>query len=373
MNKGKKNVLLLGSASLLNDFSSEMIKPLLPLMIISLGGGSVLIGLLNGLRNFISFALRIFFGYFSDYMRKRKAWIVTGYGVSALFKSLIAFSTTPVEVVGFGAIERLGKSIRTAPREALIAESMPKKKGIGFGIDLFMDRIGAILGTVSVAILIEFMTIKSIILLASAIAITALLPLIFISEFKIKKLKKKFVKSIKTLSPKIKSFLIVIGVFSVGNIGLFFTILKAKEILGVNTTPIILYALFNIIYALFTIPFGKFGDKHRRQSLVIGLTLFSLSSFIFAFSKDIYSLLAAFVTLGLGYSMTMGNLRAYITEIAKENEKATALGTAETVQGIVALPTAITAGVLWNISSTVAFIYSAVPLAVAAVMVYLDK
>ena len=371
MNKGKKNVILLGSSSLLNDVSSEMIKPLLPLMIISLGGGSILIGILNGLRNFISFALRIFFGYLSDYTKKRKPWVVSGYGISALFKFLLIFSYNPLDVIGFGATERLGKAIRTSPREALIAESMSKKKGTGFGIDLLMDRSGAIIGTISVAILIEFLTIKNIILLASLIAITALFPLIFVKEMKIKKLKKKFFKSIETLSKKVKKFLWVIVFFSIGNIGLFFTILRAKEILNINAAAIILYATFNLIFAIFAIPFGRFGDKRRKLSLILGFLLFGIASLLFAFSRDLIGLIISFITLGFGYAMSTGNIRAYISEISKDNERATALGTAETLQGIIALPTAIIAGILWKISPTVAFVYSAIPLFFAMGLIFI--
>ena len=375
MNKGKKNVILLGSASLLNDVSSEMIKPLLPLMILSLGGGSVLVGILNGLRNFISFGLRIFFGYLSDFTKKRKIWVVSGYGISAFFKFLLGFSANPVEVVGFGSTERLGKAVRTSPREALIAESMPKKRGFGYGIDLLMDRGGAIIGTIAVAILVEaaILSMKWIIILASGIAILALIPLIWVREPKIKKLKKKFFMSLETLSTRVKKFLWIIGFFSTGNIGLFFTILRAKEILHSNSASIVLYALFNLIFAIFVIPFGKFGDKRRKQSIVIGLSLFAFASILFAFSNDLIMLLISFVVLGFAYAMSTGNIRAYITEIAKPNEKATALGTAETLQGIIALPTAIIAGILWKISPTVAFIYSAIPLAIAGLSILLTK
>ena len=368
MKEGRKNVILLGGSSLLNDVSSEMIKPLLPLMILSLGGGSILIGLLNGLRNFISFALRIFFGYLSDYTKKRKPWIISGYGISAFFKFLLIFSYNPLDVIGFGATERLGKAIRTSPREALISESMPKKKGFGFGIDLLMDRGGAIIGTIMVAILVEFLTIKNIILLSSLVAITALFPLIFVKEMKIKKLKKKFLMSIETLSKKVKRFLIVIIFFSIGNIGLFFTILRAKEILKLNVAAIVLYATFNLIFAIFAIPFGRLGDKNRRFSLVLGFLIFAISSIFFAFSTNLISLIVSFVILGFGYAMITGNIRAHISEISKENERATALGTAETLQGIIALPTAIIAGILWKFSPTITFVYSAIPLIIAGIL-----
>ncbi len=370
MKDGKKNVILLGTSSLLNDISSEIIKPLLPLMILSLGGGSILVGLLNGLRNFISFAFRIFFGYLSDFTKKRKVWVTSGYGISAVFKFLLSIASTPLEVVGFGSTERLGKAIRTSPREALIAESMPKKRGLGYGIDLLMDRSGAIIGTIAVAVLVEtqILKIKGIILIASIIALTALIPLIWVKETKFKRLKKSFVLSLKTLSKNVKRFLWVIGLFSIGNIGLFFTILKAKEISHSNSISIVLYALFNIIFAIFVIPFGRLGDKRRKLSIVIGLSLFAFSSILFAFSNDISSLLISFIVLGFAYAMSMGNMKAYITEISKPNEKATALGIAETLQGIISLPTALIAGFLWNISSAVSFTYSAVALFVSTIV-----
>ncbi len=367
---GKRNVYLIGTSSFLNDVSSEMIKPLLPLLIVSLGGGSVLVGLLNGLRNFISFSLRVIFGYLSDYSKKRKYWILSGYTIAAIFKFLLSFSNEPIEVVTFGASERLGKAIRTAPKDALISESMPKKKGTGYGIDLLMDRSGAIIGTLLVAFLVskKLLQINQIILVASVISALAIIPAIFLEEPKLKKLKKKFFKSIKTLSKDVKKFLWVIVFFSIGNIGVLFTILRAKEILGSNVSTILLYTLFNLIYALLVIPFGRWGDKNRKASIILGLSLFAISSILFAIAKDIISLGIAFVIFGLAYAMSMGNIKAFIAEISKENERATALGTYQTVQGLISLPTALAAGALWTISPIIPFGYSAVAMAIAALL-----
>ncbi len=369
MNK-KRNVYLIGTSSFLNDVSSEMIKPLLPLMIVSLGGGSILIGLLNGLRNFISFSLRAIFGYLSDYSKKRKRWIIGGYTVAAIFKFLLSFSNEPVEVVTFGASERLGKAIRTAPKDALISESMPKKKGVGYGIDLLMDRSGAIVGTVLVAFLVseKLLQINQIILVASAISALAIIPALFLKEPKLKKLKKKFFKSIKTLSKEVKRFLWVIVFFSIGNIGIMFTILRAKEILGSNVNTILLYTLFNLIYALLVIPFGRFGDKNRKASVILGLSLFAISSILFAIASDLVSLIISFATFGFAYAMSVGNIKAFVAEISKENERATALGTYQTVQGLISLPTALAAGALWTISPIIPFGYSAVAMAIATLL-----
>ena len=148
------NIILLGIVSFLNDASSEMIMPILPLFITSLGGTALIIGLVGGIRDSISSLLKVVFGYWSDKTGKRKIFVFSGYLTSALFKLLLSFSTIWHHVLIFSGLERVGKGIRTAPRDAIIADSMPKKRGKGFGIHRSLDTAGAILGSVIAFLLI---------------------------------------------------------------------------------------------------------------------------------------------------------------------------------------------------------------------------
>ena len=133
------NILLLGIISFLNDLSSEMIMPILPMFITALGGTGLIIGLIGGLRDSISSILKVFAGYWSDKSGKRKIFVSSGYLISAFFKLFLAFSKIWQHILIFASLERIGKGLRTAPRDAIIADSMPQKRGKGFGIHRAMD------------------------------------------------------------------------------------------------------------------------------------------------------------------------------------------------------------------------------------------
>ena len=180
------NVLLLGMVSFLNDLSSEMIMPILPMFVKALGGGVLAIGLLGGFRDSISSILKVFCGYWSDRTARRKIFVSTGYLTSAVFKLLLAFARTCHYAVGFAALERVGKGLRTASRDAIIAESMAKERGKGFGIHRALDTAGAILGSIVVFVLFWYFGFgfKLIILVAGVVAFVSLIPLYFVKESK---------------------------------------------------------------------------------------------------------------------------------------------------------------------------------------------
>ena len=136
------NILLLGIVSFLNDLSSEMIMPILPMFVTALGGTGLIVGLIGGLRDSVSSILKVFAGYWSDKSGKRKIFISSGYLTSALFKLFLAFSKIWQHVLAFATLERIGKGLRTAPRDAIIADSMPEKRGRGFGFHRAMDTSG---------------------------------------------------------------------------------------------------------------------------------------------------------------------------------------------------------------------------------------
>lgn len=213
-----KNVILLGIVSFLNDLSSEMIMPILPMFITSLGGTGLSIGLIGGLRDSITSFLQVLSGYLSDRTGKRKIFVYSGYLTSAVFKLLLSFSRIWHHVLIFASLERIGKGIRTAPRDSIIADSMPKKRGKGFGIHRAFDESGAILGTVVVFLLLWFMDFdfSRIIFIAAIISFLSIVPLHFVSEEKRKPKKitliislRKIVHAIKTIHPCCRNFCII--------------------------------------------------------------------------------------------------------------------------------------------------------------------
>ena len=165
------NILLLGIVSFFNDMSSEMIIPILPMFIAALGGTGIIIGLIGGLRDSISSILKVICGYWSDKIGKRKIFVSTGYLSSIFFKLMLGFSTLWQHILIFASMERIGKGIRTAPRDAIIADSMPEERGKGFGIHRSLDTLGAIMGSIIVFILFWFLGLEftAIVLIAALI------------------------------------------------------------------------------------------------------------------------------------------------------------------------------------------------------------
>lgn len=364
--KISRNIIFLGITSLLNDFSSEMIMPVLPFFIASLGGTGFIIGIIGGLRDSITSILQVFSGYISDKEGKRKKFVISGYFVSGVFKFLLSLSRTWVHALVFSSSERLGKALRTAPRDAIISQSIPKEKGKGFGIHRALDTLGAVLGSIAALLLFWFLgfSFKTIILLASVFSFFALLPLIFVKEpkFKREKTKESFFRSIRSLSRDLKIFILVASFFSLSNFSYMFFILKAKNSFSGNMSfagPILLYITFSIFYAFFSIPFGILSDKiGRGKILFLGYFLFSLVCLGFALFNSFLSLLLLFPLYGITYAILDANQKAFVSDLSKKEERATAIGAFNTSVGIIALPASMIAGFFWDkISFQAPFIF----------------
>ncbi len=361
------NIILLGIVSFLVDVSSEMIMPLLPMFIVALGGAGLVVGLIGGLGDSIASLLTVFSGYWSDKFGKRKPFVFFGYMTSATSKMLLALSLTWQHVFLFRSLERTGKGLRTAPRDAIIADSAINIRGKAFGIHRAMDTGGAILGSILAFILFWFFDLKfrTIFFIAAVIAFISILPLLFVKEGKSKVGTRSMKVSLKALPIPFRFFIIIATIFALGNFSYMFFILRAQQFFQARMAialPIMLYVWFNIIYTTFSIPSGVLSDKvGRKNALILGYSLFGAACAGFALIYSVPSLIALFGIYGLVYALVDGNQRAFAADFVEEELRGTALGTFHAAIGIAALPASLIAGFLWDfVGSTAPFYYGCV-------------
>jgi len=270
----QKNVLLLGFVSCLNDISSEMIIPILPLIIKSVGGSGIAIGLISGLRESFANVLKFVFGYLSDHWGIRKPFIYWGYITALFFRIGLLFANSWQIILGIIGFERFGKGMRTTPRDALISFSSEEQLGMGFGFHRALDTLGAILGSLLVVILIGYydISLMGILIISSGIGFISLIPLIWVHDIEQKNGERlPSIKDIK-FSLGYIIFTITAGLFSLANVSYMFFMIHAQAVLNHNgtfLTPIILYVFFNVFYALSAIPLGILIDRLDRRSVLV--------------------------------------------------------------------------------------------------------
>jgi MFS family permease len=360
------NVILLSIVSFLNDLSSEMILPILPMFLESLGARGEAIGLVGGVRDSLSNLLQVLCGYWSDKTGKRKIFVYAGYFTSTIFKLLLAFSRTWPSAVVFSSLERTGKGLRTAARDAIIADSMSTQRGKGFGIHRSLETIGAILGAVFALVLFWLLGIAyaRIILIAGLIGFASLLPIRFVSAPEGRPQHITLKLGLTGLPHSLKGFIVISGVFALGNFSYMFFILRAQGLFSGRLSvaaPILLYVLFNVVYSALAAPLGSLSDKiGRPKMLIIGYLLFSMTAAGFALATSLTAFIILFALYGAFHAAVDGTQRAFVADLAHANLKATALGTFQTAIGLVALPGGILAGYLWEqVSPRATFLYGA--------------
>ena len=350
-----RNIILLSLVSFLNDFSSEMILAVLPLFIVELGGGGISIGLIGGAREAIANLLKVFSGYMSDRFERKKPFVFTGYFVSSIFKLFLGFSKTPVQILIAISLERIGKGIRTAPRDAIISLS-GKSTGKSFGIHRAFDTLGAFFGSLVAIYLIKIFNLPygNVILIAAILSVIALFPVLFVREPEKNGSGKKSEKGKAQISRELKQFLIISALFSFSNLSYMFLMVKAQTISGSNITPLILYAVFNLVYAMFSIPAGIASDKFGREIVLSsGYILFGVSLFIVIFSNSIPLLMIVFLLYGLSMAIVNGIQRAFVSDLSEEAFRGSAFGLFHAVTGFAILLGNVLAGFLWNLSTDI--------------------
>jgi len=357
------NVIILGITSLLTDISTEMVYPLLPIYLTSrLGATPLIVGTIEGIAESLASLLKVFSGYYSDKIKKRKTFALAGYGFSIIGKLILYLAFSWPMVLAARVIDRFGKGIRTAPRDALIAESAKKEElGKAFGLHRMMDTLGAAIGVIIAYILLGQPNINynNIFLFSLIPAFLGVLALFLIKEkgenvIKAKKLSLEWNK----LDNRLKMFLIIMFIFTLGNSSNQFLLLKAKNIGFNDRTVILLYLIYNIIYDIFSYPAGVISDKiGRKRMIVLGYLAYSIVYFGFGLAKMPSTVWILFGIYGLYMAFTEGVEKAFIAEIAPEDVRGTMIGLHATLVGIGLFPASFLAGVLWNIFGAAAPFY----------------
>ena len=378
-NDGMRNVTALGVVSFFTDFSTEMVLGVLPLFIVSsLGASRAILGAIEGSSELTSYAFRMVSGSLSDKVGKRKIFVIAGYSLSTITKPFFAASSGWLDafVVRFG--DRMGKGLRTAPRDALIADSVQESRaGRAFGLHRTIDQIGAIIGPVAAFALLQFMDIRGIFLVSLIPgAIAVLILIFFVKEVAVKRssaaARTTMLSNIDHVIRGNRPFvllLIITAIFGIGAFNFSFILLLASD-LGVedNLIPLV-YAIINVAHTAIGIPSGILADRIGKEKvLIIGYSVFAVSSILMLLLSEnpLYAyILAAVFGLYVGVSETVQ--RAVIPKYIASELRGTAYGLYNVVIGTTFFVANVVFGFLWdNYSLDTAVSYSII-MTVAAI------
>lgn len=360
-----KNVRNLGFVSFFTDMSSEMIFGILPLFIIDeLGVGKTVLGIVEGMGESVGYGTRTVSGTISDRIGRRKPLILLGYGLSTLVKPFFAVAASAAHVVGIRITDRIGKGIRTSPRDALLSDSIESTKlGKAFGLHRTMDQAGAIIGPLIAFGLLYYFEIRDIFwfsLIPGGIALFILAR--HVSERRITPKNQSILSNFRdVLHGKFLIFLIIITIFSIGAFNFSFVLVESSELgLENNFVPLV-YVVINVAHTLIGIPSGVLADKIGAEKvLLISMGLFLLTSAVGYFETEF--VMVGFVMgaiFGLYHGMTITAQRTIVSRYVSEQLRATAFGVYYLFVGVSFLVANITFGVLWDVfDSQIAFSYS---------------
>ncbi|TFH35676.1 MAG: MFS transporter [Anaerolineales bacterium] len=368
-----RNVWAVTLTSLLTDISSEMLFNLLPIFLFSvLGVRTSLIGVIEGTADAGASLLKMASGWLSDRTGRRKPLAVLGYTVSSVVKPFLYFATTWTAVLAVRFSDRLGKGLRTAPRDALVADSVdPGKRGLAFGLHRAGDTAGAVIGLgIALAVILtrggpqaslSRSMFQTVVLLSMIPAIMAVLVLVLgVREPRLKPSPKsdarQSVRGEATTTPGGLSanrpyvfFIVIVVLFSLGNSSDAFLILRAQAA-GLSVAGVLGMMLsFNLVYAVLAVPAGALSDRlGRRRLLLAGWLIYALIYLGFALAKAGWQTWLLMMCYGIYYALTEGVLRAYLADLVPEHQRGTAYGIMHAAIGITALPASVLAGILWQ-------------------------
>ena len=357
-----RNVWAVSLTSFFMDISSEMVVNILPLFLFNVLGVRIsVIGLIEGIAESTASLLKLFSGWFSDKLGARKWLAVTGYGISALTKPFFYVANTWMAVAAVRWADRLGKGIRTAPRDALVADSVvEKQRGLAFGFQRAADTAGAMIGLLIALGVVWWLqtndialgesTFRTIVLISIIPAVLAVLVLALGARDIPVSGKEKAPKfALLALGKPFLVFMIIVGIFDLGNSSDAFLILRAQE-RGMSVVGMLsMLVIFNLVYTLVSTPAGALSDRIGRERLIIaGWLVYAAIYFGFGIAQTSWQVWVLYAVYGLYYGLAYGTSKAMVADLVPENVRGTAYGTYNAVLGILDLPASVIAGVLWQ-------------------------
>lgn len=368
-----RNVVALGLVSLLTDFSSDMIYPLLPVFLTAtLGAGPAVLGIIEGIAEATASILKLFSGAWSDRAGKKKPLVLAGYLLSSVARPLVGFASSWLHVLSVRFSDRIGKGIRTSPRDALIAASVPADdRGRAFGLQRAMDHTGAVLGPLAAFLLLAGagLSYRSVFFLAAipgAAAVASLLFLVRDPGIPPSPPGGRILLG-KDLPPVFRRYLLIVSLFTLGNASDSFLILRAVDS-GVPAAWVpLLWGAFHVVKSSFSTPLGILSDRWGRKRLIVsGWIVYAACYAVWGIVEGAAWMVGLFLVYGLYSAATEGAERAFVADFVPPGMRGTAFGWFHLAVGLSALPASILFGVLWSEFGAQAAFWVSAGLAVAA-------
>lgn len=347
-------VVWIGLVSFFTDVSADMIFPLLPALMLSFGASGKALGIVEGMAEATASLLKIVSGRISDRVSRRKPLTLFGYSISSLVRPLMAFAVAPIYVLMVRVVDRVGKGLRSSPRDAMLTDLVaPSERGRAFGFHRAMDNLGAVVGPlVATALLAAGLSLREVFF---ASIVPGAIALLVLSRGVVEKVHgptattptPSVPRATKPLPAALRRYLFVVGLFSLGNAADAFLLLRALK-LGMKTELVpIAWALHNVVRALFSTIGGAWSDRFgRRPLLVAGWLVYAIAYAGFGYATEAWQVWVLFVVYGVHYSLVEGSEKAIVGDLAPPSERGRAFGWFNGIVGLAALPASFAFGKL---------------------------
>ena len=376
-----RQVFILGMVSLFTDIASEMLYPVTPLFLTAvLGSSMAVVGIIEGIAEFIAGLLKGYFGNLSDKVGKRSIFIVIGYGLSAIAKPLPGIFQNITTVLFSRVTDRTGKGIRTAPRDALLGSYSNGNSGAVFGFHRGMDTLGAAIGPAAALVLLHYFpnNFQLIFLLAFVPSVIAVAFTLLIKDKPVEsklRNKKSYSEFWKSAPKTYKKLLLLITIFSLVNSSDVFLILKSKDVSDSSTLAIFGYIVYNLVYAAASYPLGGLSDRFGKKKIFsLGLIIFSLVYIGFALAPKIELIWLLFALYGIYAAATEGISKAWVSDLIPDEQRGSAIGLLTMMTSLSIMFGSFITGILWDqFGSAVPFSISASVSLVIAFIIFFQK